>query len=593
MEKRIQGIGVSPGFAIGQLLCLDIKQVEVPCYTVSDKRQELDRLRRAIDDVRTDLSLLYRRTAAQLGEGHADIFKAHIMLLDDVLLQEEVGARIEEEGLNVEYVLDEFVQRYATIMRTAEDASFRERTADLLDVLDRILNRLLDRERPNLQRLREPRVVLAHELAPSDAATMKPGTVTGLALDRGGASSHTAILARALEIPAVMGLETACEIAESGMEVIVDGLRGLLIVEPAPETRARYQEQKEEFDKRRALLREDTTETACLTRDGVEVPLLANIELPIEVDEDLKLFAYGVGLYRTEYLFLNRTTAPTEEEQYQAYAKAVKTFDPYPVQLRTMDIGGDKFVYYLGQGHEDNPQMGWRAVRFCLERPDIFKCQLRAMLRASVHGNMQIMFPMISGLDELRRVKELLEEVKEELRAEGTAFNDGVKVGSMIEVPSAVALSGKLAKECDFFSIGTNDLIQYSLAVDRENSRISYLYEPAHPAVLKMIAWTAKAAQRAGIPCALCGEMAGDPLYTELLLGLGVTQLSMSAIAIPVVREVVVRVHFDEAKELAEHALSLGTAAEVKALLMRSLEYKDALGFYLHEDYKTQEDGVS
>ena len=595
METRLHGIAVAPGIAIGPALCFDVQQVEVPHFTVEDKRAEVARLDHAIDDVREELSLLYRRTAAQLGTGHADIFKMHIMLLDDVTLRDEVTRRIEQESLNAEFILNELVHRHAAVMQAADDVRFNERTADLLDVLDRILSRLMHRERPDLRRIRKPSVIIANELAPSDAAAIdtKERKVLGIALDRGGTTSHTAILARALEIPAVMGLEAVSEATATDDVVIIDGLRGLAIINPEPQTLHRYQAQKHHFDQRRALLRQEKEQATCLTRDGVDVPLLANIELPIEIDEWLHLVARGVGLYRTEYLFLGRKDPPSEQEQYEAYKRAVEAMAPHSVVLRTMDIGGDKFVSYLGHGHEGNPQMGWRAVRFCLERPDIFKAQLRAMMRASVHGSMEIMFPMISGVDELRRVKDLVHEVKVELQSEGIAYDTGVKIGSMIEVPSAVALADFLARECDFFSIGTNDLIQYSLAVDRENSRIAYLYEPAHPAVLKMIHWTAKAAQRAGIPCGLCGEMAGDPLYTEVLLGLGVTHLSMSAIAIPIVREVVMRIDMEEARELAEHALGLATASEVKELLRKSLEYKGALEAYLETGPDQEEKGNS
>jgi phosphotransferase system enzyme I (PtsI) len=595
VETRLQGIAVAPGIAIGPALCFNVQQVEVPHFTVKDKRAEIARLNHAIDDVREELSLLYRRTAAQLGTGHADIFKMHIMLLDDVALREEVTHRIEEEGTNAEFILNELVHRHAAVMGAAEDALFSERTADLLDVLDRILSSLMKRERPDLRRIRKPSVVVANELAPSDAAAINTveRKVLGIALDRGGATSHTAILARALEIPAVMGLEHVSDASATQDQIIVDGLRGVVIINPEPLTLERYEAQKLHFDQRRALLKEEKEQIACLTRDGVDVPLLANIELPVEIDSWLRTAARGVGLYRTEYLFLSRKDPPSEEEQFNAYRMAVEAMAPNPVVLRTMDIGGDKFVSYLGHGHEGNPQMGWRAVRFCLERPDIFKAQLRAMLRASMFGNVEIMFPMISGLDELRRVKALVHEVKIELQAEGVEYKPGVKLGSMIEVPSAVALADMLARECDFFSIGTNDLIQYSLAVDRENSRIAYLYEPAHPAVLKMIHWTAKAAQRAGIPCAICGEMAGDPLYTEVLLGLGVTHLSMSAIAIPVVREVVARIDMDEARELARHASKLGTAREVKDLLLKSLDFKGALDAYLEMAPGYEEEGAS
>ncbi len=581
MEKRLQGIGVSPGIAIGKTLPFDVRRLDVPRYEVTDIQAETRRLSAAIEAVREELTSLYRRTAEQLGEKHADIFKAHIMLLDDVVLREEVARQVQEEKLNVEYVLDEFVQRYAAVMRVADDPRFRERTADLLDVLDRILGHLLDAERPDLRRLKEPSVVVAHHLAPSDAAGMDVGNVLALALDTGSATSHTAILARAFEIPAVMGVEGLSQHCESEATIVVDGLQGVVVIDPAPETMARYRRQEAELQRQWASLALTDRARPCATVDGIEVPLMANIELPFEIEHSLTARAQGIGLYRTEYLFLNRKSPPSEEEQYDAYMEASQKAHPFPVVLRTMDIGGDKFVAYLQQDREENPQMGWRAIRFCLERPDIFKAQLRAMLRASVQGNVQVMFPMISGVEELRRVKIVLEAIREELTRENVPFDGSLKVGTMIEVPSAVATANRLAQECDFFSIGTNDLIQYSLAVDRENSRIAYLYEPAHPAVLRMVRWTAQAAREGGIPCGICGEMAGDPLYTELLIGLGVTSLSMSSISIPMVREVVTHTTISAARELAEEALRLATAADIKRLLRRHIESRGILESYV------------
>jgi len=581
VEKRLQGIGVSPGIAIGKTLPFDVRRLDVPRYEVTDIQTETRRLSAAIEAVREELTSLYRRTAEQLGEKHADIFKAHIMLLDDVVLREEVARQVQEEKLNVEYVLDEFVQRYAAVMRVADDPRFRERTADLLDVLDRILGHLLDAERPDLRRLKEPSVVVAHHLAPSDAAGMDVGNVLALALDTGSATSHTAILARAFEIPAVMGVEGLSQHCESEATIVVDGLQGVVVIDPAPETMARYRRQEAELQRQWASLALTDRARPCATVDGIEVPLMANIELPFEIEHSLTARAQGIGLYRTEYLFLNRKSPPSEEEQYDAYMEASQKAHPFPVVLRTMDIGGDKFVAYLQQDREENPQMGWRAIRFCLERPDIFKAQLRAMLRASVQGNVQVMFPMISGVEELRRVKIVLEAIREELTRENVPFDGSLKVGTMIEVPSAVATANRLAQECDFFSIGTNDLIQYSLAVDRENSRIAYLYEPAHPAVLRMVRWTAQAAREGGIPCGICGEMAGDPLYTELLIGLGVTSLSMSSISIPMVREVVTHTTIGAARELAEEALRLATAADIKRLLRRHIESRGILESYV------------
>lgn len=567
MEIALRGIGVSPGIAIGPVLSFDARTLDIPKFRVTDKKKELARLDGAISKVREDLQRLHSQTKEALGKTHADIFKAHLLLLDDVTIREEIESRLEEEEVNVEYLLDDLVGRYAKTMRTMSDARFRERTNDLLDVVKRILGKLLGTELTNLERIDSPSVVVAYDLSPSETANIDVAHALGIATDVGGPTSHTAILARALEIPAVVGLKHASAHIKPGDMVIVDGTNGFVFIRPEPSTSAEFAEEKERLDrKRRALLDADDARPS-LTLDGHEVPVQANIELPVEVTHSLKAKVHGVGLYRTEYLFLNRSNIPSEEEQYEAYAHVAAALKPRPVTLRTLDIGGDKFVSHLQISEEINPQLGWRAIRFCLERPDIFKAQLRAMLRASVHGNVQILLPLISSLEELRRVKVVLDEVRVDLERRGVAFDKGVKLGSMIEVPSAVVIADLLAKECDFFSIGTNDLIQYSLAVDRVNERIAHMYEPAHPAILRMIRDTIKAAKAAGIPCSICGEMAGDPLFTELLIGLGIDSLSMSAVVIPAVHAEIVNTKLSLARRFAQRVLAATCVAEVRELL--------------------------
>ena len=530
---------------------------------------------------RTYLQNLHRKTILELGEGHADIFKAHLLVLEDVAILDEVKNRIAEEKVNAESILDELSKHYAAILSAVDDARFQARTADLLDVMDRLLRNLLDEERPHLHELPAPGVLLAHDIPPSDTATMDRTKVLGMALDSGSTTSHTSILARALEIPAVVGLRHASLLATQSTPVIVDGNEGIFIANPSPDTLAHYEEERRRQLEMREALRSSAHTGPSTTRDGVSMPALANIELPFELVPELRSNAEGIGLFRTEYLFLNRNTLPSEEEQYQAYRKAAETMHPAPVTLRTMDIGGDKLVSHLQISKEDNPQLGWRAVRFCLERLDVFKPQLRAMLRASAIGNIQIMFPMISGLEELRRVKQVVEEVALELETEGIEYDRDIKIGSMIEVPSAVTLTDLLSLECDFFSIGTNDLIQYSLAVDRVNEKIAHLYEPAHPAVLRMIKWTCNAASRSGIPCSICGEMAGDPLYTEILIGLGVTSLSMSAVSLPQVRAEIAQIDYNEAKSLAVEIMKMGTAEEIKSLLTERYLRRQSMAQYL------------
>ncbi|HPO15561.1 MAG TPA: phosphoenolpyruvate--protein phosphotransferase [Candidatus Hydrogenedentes bacterium] len=581
MEQTFRGIGVSPGIAIGPALLFDTRRHDVPKFAIDDTKAELERVDRAIEATRNDLTLLYSQTAKHLGKTHASIFNAHLMLLDDVAIREEITQRIQAEHINAEYILNDLTQRYQKVLESAKDPRFHERTADLIDVTGRVLHYLMDAERPNLHELATPSIIIAHDLSPSDAASMNLENTLGLATDIGSVTSHTAILARALEVPAAVGMNNLSEAIQTGSTIVVDGSEGLVIINPSPATIKRYRAERELLERKRLALQRIVEAGPCHTLDGVEVPLYANIELPIEIAHSQKVNAQGIGLYRTEYLFLNRDALPTEEEQYEAYAEAARAMNPLPVTLRTIDVGGDKLVAHIHMSKEENPQLGWRAVRFCLQRPDIFKTQLRAMLRASVHGNVNIMFPMISGLEELRQVKAILWEVRDDLKRHRIPVSRDIKVGSMIEVPSAVTLTDLLAKECDFFSIGTNDLIQYSLAVDRVNEKIAHLYEPAHPAVLRMIRWTANSAAAEGIPCSICGEMGGDPLFTELLLGLGVTSLSMSAIALPLVRAEASQTNLQEAQALAKRILRLATSTEVKSLLRERFERKGAIEAYL------------
>lgn len=587
METRLHGIGVSPGIAIGPALVFAVDRYEVPQYDISEPDAEIARLDKAIAATREDLTQLYRQTAEELGQSQANIFNAHLMLLDDVVFYEETTQRIRAKEGNAEYVLHKQVQTYIRTLNALEDQRFRERASDLMDVIDRVTRHLLDAKRPDLSKISTESIIVAHDLSPSDAATLNLDYTQGLVTDLGSVTCHAAILARALEVPAVMGLEHVSTHVAPGSLMIVDGASGLVIIHPSHETIEEYRSVQEHQEQQRRALEEAVQEGPAVTLDGVEVPVQANIELPLEIASCLKARAHGIGLYRTEYLFLNRTALPTEEEQYLSYMQAVQAFSPLPVTLRTMDLGGDKFVSHLQLDKEENPQLGWRAVRFCLARPDIFTTQLRAILRASAHGNVEIMFPMISSIEELRSVKAILAEVRDGLDRDGIPYDRNLRVGIMIEVPSAVMLAGWLAEECDFFSIGTNDLIQYSLAVDRVNEKIAYLYEPAHPAVLRMLKRTGDAARERGIPCRMCGEMAGDPLFTELLLGLGINSLSMSAVTLRMVRAEVALSSLEEARGIAQEALRFRTAQEVKDLLHRRWESKNQLRTYLHTGGKT------
>lgn len=582
MEVTIRGIGVSPGIAIGPTLTYGVQSFDIPKFEVENVDAELARFERAVIAVRGELERLYERTAEAIGEEHADIFRAHLMFLEDVTLREEVERRVAAERVNAEFLVGEWIARYTKIMASVPDERFRERTQDLVDVGNRILARLLNANADGLEHLDHPSVVVAHDLSPSEAAKLDMTNTLGLATDLNGPTSHTAILARAFEIPAVVGLKFVGSHALPGDTIVVDGAHGVVVIRPNAKTLARYEDEKARTERsRKALLAAELRPS--VTKDGHKVPTQANIELPMELSHSLKIKAQGIGLYRTEYLFLNRATLPSEEEQYDAYSQAAKVMAPAPVTLRTLDLGGDKFVSHLQVAKEINPQLGWRAIRFCLERPDIFKAQLRAMMRASVHGNVQIMFPLISGIDEYLLVKAIVREVQTDLEKRGVPFKRDIPIGSMIEVPSAVEVADLLAKECDFFSIGTNDLIQYSLAVDRVNEKIAHMYEPAHPAVLRMIRRTIKAAKEAKIPCAVCGEMAGDPVFTELLIGLGISTLSMSAVAIPAVRAEIASVRYSQSKRFAARVMRMGSVAEIRETLHKRYSQRRSMDAYMHD----------
>jgi phosphoenolpyruvate-protein phosphotransferase (PTS system enzyme I) len=582
VQLTIHGIPVSPGIAIGPTVAFGVHALEVPRYAITDPDLELARFERARSAVRQEYTALRERLSHELTATDVAILDAHLMFVDDVAW-DEVVRRMREERVNAEQLVEDTLKRYTALMKEAGDASFRERAKDFEDVGTRLLSQLLGTELESLEKLDRPSVVVAHDLSPADTAKLDRKNALGIATDVSGPTSHTAIFARAFEIPAVVGLRHLGAHIVPGEMIIVDGTRGHVIVRPTEETLEQFRREKLEEEEKRHVLIEAEAGRPSVTRDGFAVPVLANIELPEEIAHSKRAHADGIGLYRTEYLFLNRDSIPAEDEQYEAYAHLAEAMAPAPVTLRTLDIGGDKFVSHLQIAEEINPQMGWRAVRFCLERPDIFKAQLRAIFRASVHGNVRIMFPMISGVGELRQVKAVVEEVRGDLKRRGVPFDESAAIGTMIEVPSAVIVADALARECDFFSIGTNDLIQYSLAVDRVNEKIAHMYEPSHPAVIRMIAQTVQAAKDAGIPCGICGEMAGQWLYTELLVGLGVDSLSMSAVSIPMVRAAVQSSRRAQARTFAKKVLEASSVQEVKVALQSRAKRRRALDAYLKE----------
>jgi phosphotransferase system enzyme I (PtsI) len=565
-EKRCQGVPASPGIARAPIHVFSIESDDVVKYQIDATHipDEIARFESALIQTRMQILEMQQQIAEAIGAKDAGIFDAHLLVVEDQTLIDEVLRKLEADRCNVEFVFQEVASRYVESLSKIDDPYLRERALDIQDVTRRVIRNLQGKSARPFLSVDKPHLLVAHNLTPSDTATMNREQVRGLALDLGSRTSHTAIMARSLGIPAVVGLHDATELLETGAPALIDGYNGLLIVYPSEETLREY----EEIERQKGAIAESLTrlrETKSTTRDGRHIVLSANIELPEEVDSVLANGAEGVGLYRTEFLYLNQTTLPTEEEQYAVYHTVAQRVAPDPLIIRTLDLGGDKLADNIESGDELNPFLGWRAIRFCLENLEIFKTQLRAVLRASVYSNVKMMFPMISGLDEVRRGLQIVEECKNELRWEGKAFNETLEIGVMIEVPTAAIMADLLAREVDFFSIGTNDLIQYAVAIDRTNERVAHLYEPSHPSVVRLLKMVADAAHAHDIWVGVCGEMAGEVLFTPLLLGLGMDELSAGPTLVPRVKSAVQRLTTVECRQLVEEVLELDTPAAVLA----------------------------
>jgi phosphoenolpyruvate-protein phosphotransferase (PTS system enzyme I) len=566
-EQILRGIPVSTGVCRGKILVLGRSRPKITKRTLPEARvaEEIARLERALVQTRHQILEVQRRVSEAMGAEEGSIFEAHLLVLEDRTLLDEVVRAIQDQRVSAEYAFHAVAERYAATLSAIEDEYLRERAADMRDVTARVLNNLLGLEEDvDLRHLKEPCIIISHDLTPSNTAQLDKRFVLGFGTDVGSQTSHTAIMARSLRIPAVVGLKEASTRVETGQYALLDGFNGAIVVNPTDQTLFEYGQ----LERKQLSLQEklrDTLQKPAITLDGQRVLVSANIEQAADAQQVKANGADGVGLFRTEYLFINRGLPPSEEQQYEAYRQAAQALKPMPVVIRTLDLGGDKFLAHMPVPRELNPFLGWRAIRVCLQERDIFRDQLRAILRASAEGNLKMMYPMISGLDELRQANALVEEYKEELRREQIPFDEQLQIGAMIETPSAAVVADSLAKRLNFFSIGTNDLIQYSLAVDRMNERIAHLYEPTHPAIIRLIKTTVDAARQQNIRVSVCGEMAADPVLAPLLLGLGVDELSAAPPLIPPLKFLIRRLKLSEAKELAAFALGCESAADILA----------------------------
>lgn len=559
-----KGTGASPGIALGKALVIEHSELVIEKKSIDNIEEEVQKLQNAVKVSKEELTKVKEKALLELGEHEAQIFEAHLLVLEDPELVDSAISKIRDEKVNADYALNEIKEMFVAMFESMDNEYMRERAADIKDVTNRVLRHILDIKVVDLAGLDEEVILIAHDLTPSDTATMNKSMVLGFLTNIGGRTSHTAIMARTLEIAAVVGLNDIVEKVKDGDYIVFNGDTGEVIVNPDEETIAKYTSLKAEFEEYRKSL-ELLKGKASITTDGRHVELAGNIGSPNDVDGLIKNDAEGVGLYRTEFLYMDKDDAfPTEEEQYEAYKAVLEGMDNKPIVIRTLDIGGDKELPYFEMESEMNPFLGYRAIRLCLDRKDIFKTQLRALYRASVHGKLRIMFPMISSLEELLDAKEVINEVLKELDMEGIAYSKDVEVGMMIEIPSAAVISDVLAKHVDFFSIGTNDLIQYTCAVDRMNQKISHLYNQFNPAVLRLIKMVIDNAHKEGKWVGMCGESAGDQRMIPILLGFGLDEFSMSPISILPARKLITSLSYADMQKFADEILSMGTAKEIK-----------------------------
>lgn len=564
--NNLKGIAASAGIAIARAFTLEHPDYSVTEKQVTDTDAELAKLDAALAQSQAELEAIKARTLQELGEKKAEIFESHLLILNDPELIEPVKSKITSESVNAEYALNETATQFIQMFENMKSAYLQERAADMRDVTKRILKHLLGLNYVSPSEISEEVIVVAEDLTPSDTAQLNRNYVKGFTTNIGGRTSHSAIMARSLEIPAVVGTKNVLSAVRNGDLIIVDGLEGDVIVNPTEAIVEQYRAKQDAYAKQVEEWKKLRSEPT-VSKDGIHVELAANIGTPNDVAGVLENGGEAVGLYRTEFLYMGRDKLPSEEIQYVAYKSVLEKMEGKPVVVRTLDIGGDKELPYLDLPKEMNPFLGFRAVRLCLDRQDIFRTQLRALLRASVHGNLRIMFPMIATLGEFREAKALLEEEKAKLISEGIPVSEEIQLGIMVEIPSTAVLADQFAKEVDFFSIGTNDLIQYTMAADRMNERVAYLYQPYNPAILRLVKMVIDAAHHEGRWVGMCGEMAGDATAIPILLGLGLDEFSMSATSILPARSQIGKLSRSDMQALAAKALEMGTAEEVVALV--------------------------
>ena len=562
----LTGIAASNGVAIAKAYTLETPDLSYETKKVDDVDTEVNRLHDALTVSKKELEKIKENARLSLGDEHAEIFSAHLLVLSDPELITPMEDKIKNDNVNAEKALDDVANMFIDMFKGMDNEYMRERAADIQDVTKRVMAHLLQVTFPDPALIDEEVVIIAEDLTPSDTAQLNKQFVKGFTTNIGGRTSHSAIMARSLEIPAVVGTKTVTEDVSEGDIVVVDGIDGKVVINPTEDELATYKQKQADFEKQKeiwAQLKDEPT----ISKDGEHVELVANIGTPDDIEGVLNNGGEGVGLYRTEFLYMGNSDFPTEDEQFEAYSSVLKQMGDKPVVVRTLDIGGDKELSYLDLPKEMNPFLGFRAIRLCLERDDIFRTQLRALLRASVHGNLKIMFPMIATLDEFRSAKALLLEEKDNLKAEGVEVSDDIEVGIMVEIPATAVIARQFAKEVDFFSIGTNDLIQYTLAADRMNERVSYLYQPYHPAILNLVNNVIEAAHAEGKWAGMCGEMAGDSIAIPILLGLGLDEFSMSATSILPARTQIKDLSKEELRSYKDELLSMSTADEVEAFI--------------------------